>query len=279
MDVKETADDRGLVDGHVDASGVFNLAMALFAVGASVGCYFTLSHGTAVLSVVVPAILIAFFYTADPFSLKARGLGDVAIFLCFGPMLAAGVAIVVAGGVSFYVISFSVPVGILTVAILHVNNIRDIEADKKAGLVTLAIILGRRDSIKVYFALLAAAYGLVMVLLAPLMATLRLWFVVASAPWALFLVKCVLAGDLQEMPQRTAQHNLLFGAALTSGLASPMFLARVLLGCLFYLGGVNNIIMWSYMTELVHQKINNVRDELACVCVCVCVCVCLVYWY
>eukprot|EP00947_MAST-08B_sp_MAST-8B-sp1_P001230 g1230.t1 len=255
VDKPESADDRGLVDGNVTPSGVLRLVVCLFLGAGAMAAYLTAAHGAAVLKISVPAMLMAFFYTADPFSLKAKGLGDITIFLCFGPMLAAGLSLVVAGEVVPDALVLSVPVGLLTCAILHVNNMRDIDADKGAGLVTLAILVGARTSRYVYLAQLGLPY-LVVLCCGPAYGW-RMCFIAASLPWALFLVKCVHAGDLAEMPQRTAQHNLLFGTALAAGLAHPAFLARVLLGCLFYLGGVNNIIMWSYVRHLVHQKLNN----------------------
>ena len=63
---------------------------------------------------------------------------------------------------------------------------------------------------------------------------------------------------MSKLPQRIAQHNLVFCTLLVMGLSEPMFLARVLIGCLFYLGGVNNVIMWSYNVHLVHMKLSNV---------------------
>ena len=72
------------------------------------------------------------------------GLGDVIIFLCFGPLLMSGVSMACCGVIHESVQYYSVPIGLLTVDIVHINNMRDVDADKRAGLKTVAIFLGKR---------------------------------------------------------------------------------------------------------------------------------------
>merc|ERR1719486_1235610 len=79
--------------------------------------------------------------------------------------------------------------------------------------------------------------------------------VFCNLPWTVYICKLFDARVFAELPQRTAQHNLMFGVLLTGSCASPLFFGRFLLGCLFYLGGVNNIIMWNYVIHLVREKI------------------------
>jgi hypothetical protein len=94
-----------------------------------------------------------------------------------------------------------------------------------------------------------------------------------SFPWTVYLLRCFYRGFFTALPQKTAQHNLLFGAVLCMALTPVLFQARLLLGCLFYLGmlylppnffltplvgGVNNILMWKYNSRMVTMKIQNV---------------------
>ncbi len=79
---------------------------------------------------------------------------------------------------------------------------------------------------------------------------------------AMYLSRRFHAGVFDELPQAVAQHNLLFGALLTATLAEPVFVARVMLGCLFSLGGFNNLLVWEYNRELVHMKLTNVFPSL-----------------
>ena len=77
-------------------------------------------------------------------------------------------------------------------------------------------------------------------------------------PWALFVTRLFRQRKFEELPQRVAQHNLLFTALQVGSLADPLFLGRVLLGCLFFLGGINNVMMWTYNSAMVRMKVGNV---------------------
>ncbi|CAN0540820.1 unnamed protein product, partial [Ectocarpus sp. 8 AP-2014] len=72
--------------------------------------------------------------------LKYRGLGDITVFLLFGPMLMQVAAMLICGSVQHWVLPFGVPAALLCEAILHANNMRDIEQDRSAGISTLATV-------------------------------------------------------------------------------------------------------------------------------------------
>jgi len=258
---KENADDRTLVDRTVNATGVISLAMGLFALALAILCFFVMRVGSHYAYVAVPAVALSLFYTANPFNLKALGLGDAVVFACFGPLLMLSVYITLSGtaasteGAST-VMALSFPIGLLTVAILHANNTRDVEADKAAGVFTVAQALGKAGCEKFYIALFGGAYACAVAL--TVIFGWRCLIVLCTAPWAKYVVSLFQHEIMDELPQRTAQHNLLFGVLLTGAICTPMFFARFLLGCLFYLGGVHNIIMWNYTVHNVQEKISNV---------------------
>ena len=79
--------------------------------------------------VAIPAAALAVFYTADPLSLKAQGLGDVVIFLMFGPMLAAGVCLATVQELPLQPVFYSVPLGLLyeTLSRRHLVSLKDID--------------------------------------------------------------------------------------------------------------------------------------------------------
>ena len=269
-DTKKRADDRGILDGHVSPASVHRSAVLLAAAGAAsaaaLGALLDGSAARQVAEIVAVAILLSFFYTADPLSLKRYALGDVTVFLMFGPLLMSGVQVAVTGtlplapGDNGAVLAYSIPVGLLTTAILHANNARDIQDDKKAGIVTVAMKLGVRGSYYMHCCLMLSSYAFVATRVALCGSSPRQLIVALSAPWALYVTRLFASGGkhMKTLPQRIAQHNLLFGTLLTMGLCDRMFLARVLLTCLYYLGGVNNILMWSYNIHLVHMKLSNV---------------------
>ena len=139
----ENADDRALVDATVDAAALMKLSLALFAAAAVLLARFSLSVGPAFAYIAGPGLILAVGYTATPINLKAKGLSDVVIFLCFGPLLVLAVYLAIAGDAvslegSLTQLALSIPIGLLTDAILHANNTRDIVTDKAANVLTVA---------------------------------------------------------------------------------------------------------------------------------------------
>ena len=106
----------------------------------------------------VVTICLSVFYTASPVALKYRALGDVIVFLCFGPLLMHGTAVFLSRHLHSYLVPYSVIVGVLTEAILHANNIRDLHSDKESAITTLAICLGAKGSTLFFFLLFVVVY-------------------------------------------------------------------------------------------------------------------------
>ena len=75
--------------------------------------------------------------------LKYRALGELSVFLAWGPLMALGSMVSSTGGFIDHIVTIvSIPVALLVVATLYANNVRDIERDKSRGAYTLAVILG-----------------------------------------------------------------------------------------------------------------------------------------
>jgi 1,4-dihydroxy-2-naphthoate octaprenyltransferase len=144
----------GLLTPHqvkVDMGSVFALAALL-------GLYLAFRSGWAVLLVGLAAILSAIAYTGGPFPLGYHGLGDLFVFLFFGLASVSGTYFVQAGRISPAAWAMSVPVGLIIVGILVVNNLRDLETDRMAGKRTLAVRLGERFAKGEYLSCLLIAF-------------------------------------------------------------------------------------------------------------------------
>lgn len=89
------------------------------------------------------AILSGIFYTAGPRPLGYIGLGDLFVFIFFGPVAVAGTYYVQSYEINSAVILAGIAPGLISVAILTVNNLRDIDSDREAGKRTLAVRFGR----------------------------------------------------------------------------------------------------------------------------------------
>jgi 1,4-dihydroxy-2-naphthoate octaprenyltransferase len=131
---------------------------AIFGLAALCGLYLMFLRGWVVVAIGLAAIFSAIAYTGGPFPLGYYGLGDVFVFIFFGLAAVAGTYFVQVGSVSVAAWWMSVPIGLIVTAILVVNNLRDIENDRKAGKHTLAVRLGERGTRIEYLVCMTVAY-------------------------------------------------------------------------------------------------------------------------
>ena len=131
---------------------------AVFGLAALLGLYLAWLGGWPILLIGIAAILSAIAYTGGPFPLGYYGLGDLFVFLFFGVAAVAGTYYAQAGSVSPAAWWMAIPPGLIITAILVVNNLRDLDSDRRAGKRTLAVILGERATRIEYLICMAAAY-------------------------------------------------------------------------------------------------------------------------
>jgi 1,4-dihydroxy-2-naphthoate octaprenyltransferase len=149
-----------------------------FSLAAITGIYLASVAGWPILAIGLASIVSALIYTGGPFPIGYHGLGDLFVFLFFGLAAVCGTYYVQTLTVTARAIAASFPVGALTVAILVVNNLRDLETDRIAGKRTLAVYLGPQGTRIEYGLLLASAYAIPPVLL---IAGFSPW---VTLPWA-----------------------------------------------------------------------------------------------
>jgi 1,4-dihydroxy-2-naphthoate octaprenyltransferase len=130
----------------------------VFGIAALMGLYLAFMAGWAVIWMGLACILAALAYTGGPLPFGYFGLGDLVVFLFFGPLAVCGTYFVQVGRVSTLAAWSSIPVGLLIVAILVVNNLRDIESDRSAGKRTLAVRIGVTGTRREYAACVVGAY-------------------------------------------------------------------------------------------------------------------------
>ena len=168
--VRGTDDDRvgpmRLVGSRAAPPGqVKAAALACLTVGAVAGVLLCLVSGMWWL-LVVGALCLggAWFYTGGSRPYGYRGLGEIAVFVFFGPVAVLGTELTQAGRVSGAGIGGSVGVGLLSCAVLVANNLRDIPSDIASGKRTLAVLIGDRDTRVLYAALVVVPLGMTVVL-------------------------------------------------------------------------------------------------------------------
>ncbi len=146
-----------------------------FALAALIGVYLITVAGWAILLIGLTAILAAIAYTGP---ISDKGLGDIFVFLYFGVAAVVGTYYVQALKTSPAAWWMSITIGLLIVNILVVNNLRDIDADKAARKITLAVRMGVSATRKEYFVLLSISY-----LILPLLVWMQLIPVLTLLVW------------------------------------------------------------------------------------------------
>lgn len=150
---------RVIQDGLISSRAIITASVAFFIAGALLGLYLnSLVPGNAVILIGIVGIAGGLFYTALPVKLSYRGLGEVTVFFCFGPLLVAGSYLVQAGRLDSNIFAVSVPAGLLVLAILLVNEVLDVGWDRKGGKRTLVVALGRERGYRLFLITYVAAY-------------------------------------------------------------------------------------------------------------------------
>jgi 1,4-dihydroxy-2-naphthoate polyprenyltransferase len=163
-----------------------------FGVAVAAGAYLVAVAGWELVLVGAVSILAGVLYTGGPRPYGYEGLGELFVFLFFGVVAVAGSYFVQTERLEWEAFALSVPVGLLAAAILIVNNVRDIDTDRRAGKRTLAVKLGRPAVRRLFVAVLAVAF------LSPvaiwLAGGLSSWILIslAAAPLAVPLARTVL---------------------------------------------------------------------------------------
>ena len=146
VDREDTVGGLSIVSGQFQAQEIKKLSMALFAVAVAGGLALTCYTGIVTLYFGLVGALLTILY---PW-LKYRALGDLDIFLTYSVVPMLGTSFVATGQIHTDVLLLSVPVGLITVGILHSNNTRDIEQDRRAGIKTFAMCLGGKVASLLY---------------------------------------------------------------------------------------------------------------------------------
>jgi 1,4-dihydroxy-2-naphthoate polyprenyltransferase len=201
--------------------------IACFAVGAAFGLVLVAMTGPAILWLGLASVAAGFLYTAGPVALAYVGLGEVTVFLFMGPAIVMGAYYVQAESWSWTPFLVSLPVGFLVTAILHANNMRDIDDDRRNGKRTIATIIGRRWANYEYYVLIGGAYVVLLALVAGRVASPAALVALVTAPAAWKAVKLAKTTTsprrLNFVLARTAMLHMHFGLLLAAGLAVGLF--------------------------------------------------------
>ena len=159
----DTADRLGPVrvtsSGLVAPRRVLVATWVAFAVAVAAGIYLATVAGIVIILVGAASILAGVLYTGGPRPYGYEGLGEIFVFVFFGLVAVNGSYYVQVEKLDWLPFGLSVAVGLLSTAILVVNNVRDLETDRRANKRTLAVRIGRERTRRLYALLLVAAFA------------------------------------------------------------------------------------------------------------------------
>lgn len=159
VDTKESHSSSGVVvEGLLTLKEVYRSGILLLILGCLIGLFLAYNVGIMILILGIVGALCGYFYTGKPLMLKYRGLGAPLVFMIFGPLMTLGGYYLQMEKFTLQSFLISIPTALLTTAILHANDIRDINHDKKAGIKTLSISIGYKNAQKVYSSLIILSY-------------------------------------------------------------------------------------------------------------------------
>ncbi|MFO0576780.1 MAG: 1,4-dihydroxy-2-naphthoate polyprenyltransferase [Polyangia bacterium] len=196
-------------------------AVALAFLGATAcGVYLAVAASPWIIALGLVCMASGLAYTGGPYPLGYHGLGDVFVFVFLGLVAVCGTVFVQLLRVPWLAVAASLPLGALATAVLVVNNVRDVETDRRAGKRTLAVRLGRGGGLLEYHAVTALAYAVPLALVP----RLSVWALLplATLPLALRLnvaLRRTVGAAMNPLLKGTAQLLLLFGLLWAAGIA------------------------------------------------------------
>ena len=217
VDREDAIGGMSIVSGEFRAVEIKRLAWCLLSVAVVAGVVLMLHVGLPVLYFGLPGCALILLY---PW-LKYHALGDLDIFFTYSVLPILGTSYVVTGDLRTESIWLMLPIGLITVGILHVNNARDIEQDSRAGIKTFAMLIGKKASVYVYLAELLLPF--VCILVAAICGAMPWWalvVVIALKP-AIDNCRAMLKLPTEGMKaligidEKTAQLQLMFSLLLS----------------------------------------------------------------
>jgi 1,4-dihydroxy-2-naphthoate octaprenyltransferase len=206
--------------GAASPRAVLVAAMLSFAVAAVAGLALAALTSWWLVAVGAVCILAAWTYTGGPIPYGYRALGEVFVFVFFGLVAVVGTTYVQTRTLPGLACAVAVPIGLLIVAILVVNNLRDIDGDALVGKRTLAVLLGERGTRWAFAGLFGVALLVVVAV-----GVVRPWVLITllAVPLALPPLRTVLGGGrgpaLIAALGGTGRVTLVTGVLLAAGLA------------------------------------------------------------
>lgn len=151
-----------LTSGLIMPKAMFRMFALFYLITAIIGIYLTLERGLPILALGLFGMFCSIFYTAPPVSFSHHGFGELGLLINFGTTIGLGSYFVQAQHFTLEAFLATLPCGIMLFSMIVINEIPDLEEDKKAGKLTLVARYGRRAGIKLYVLSWAITYLIIL---------------------------------------------------------------------------------------------------------------------
>lgn len=229
FDFKKGADNadrlgppRATQQGWLTPTEVFRGSLFCFGLAFVVGLYLVYAAGWPILVIGIASLIAGYAYTGGPFPLAYNGLGDLFVLIFFGFVAVCGTFFVHTGRFEWTVFIASIPVGLLGVALLAVNNTRDEKTDAAAGKKTLVVRFGSAFGRAEYVTCLVLSAAVPPVLQLNGLASVWVYMAWAALPFAIPPLRTLFGqtgAALNEALANTARFQLIFGVLFAVGLS------------------------------------------------------------
>ena len=197
-------------------------SLVCYAIGIVIGLYLASVAGWELIWIGLAGLFLSIFYTAPPFRLVHRGLGEICVALGFGPIMVMGTYFVIAERFSWEAFYASLPVALLIMLVLYVNQVPDRPADEEAGKRTVVVRLPERSIVAGYAFFVGLTY--VLIALGPVLADTPVWTLLGllTIPLALKVHKALASHynspyELMDGMGKNIMLHLFTGLALIAG--------------------------------------------------------------
>ena len=215
---------HAIVKGRVSERQAFIISVLSLILAAGIGLHLVYERGWVMLVLGLVGVIGSWGYTAPPFQFKFHGLGVPMVFLLMGPLMVEGTYFAITGEWSAVAFYLSLPIGLLVAAILHGNEWRDINEDRRAGISTLSGIIGKKWSYRGYVVLIVGAFVTLGLLAAAGLAPPAVMLAILALPFLASVIRDAELGAngqmraIAKIDLETARLHFAFGTLLTLGM-------------------------------------------------------------
>lgn len=207
-----------IITGFLEPNDLLKMTFIFISLGLVIAVYLSIVSGYLAFILGFIGILVALSYTSRPLAYKYKALGELFVLISWGPIMVLGSYYVQTSNVNIVPIITSFSIGVLVAAVLLANNIRDIEYDSGVNIRTIAIVLGREKSLKLYAAMVVSSYILILLIVLINFLEYSALLVFITLPKAISLIKSFMRRVPETADPQTAQLVMSFGILLILGI-------------------------------------------------------------